>query len=175
MSCFEHSLLSPFRLVLFGKRVRIIPLTHTNFIISCGGGFDQPRKHPKPSHIPPRTLYPNATAEMLAGQNCTLYKSQPEFPFCVPVQDNVYGMPSTHTSFWEADQTSLSLGPSATALPVSTATQIAVCDGWSRGGGLTDIWRAVAYWLAVNRCRKLLHQFVRGIHDFSVSMAIVSG
>src|ERR1035441_5222566 len=54
-SCFEHSLLSKFRLALFGKRVRIIPLTNTNFIISCGGGFDEPRKHFKPSHTPPYT------------------------------------------------------------------------------------------------------------------------
>src|ERR1039458_6909655 len=54
-SCFEHSLLSKLRLALFGKRVRIIPLTNTNFIISCGGGFDEPRKHFKPSHTPPHT------------------------------------------------------------------------------------------------------------------------
>src|SRR5664280_59603 len=54
-SCFEHSLLSKLRLALFGKRVRIIPLTNTNFIISCGGGFDEPRKYFKPSHTPPHT------------------------------------------------------------------------------------------------------------------------
>ena len=69
----EHSLLSLFRLALFRKRVRIIPFTNTNFIISCDGGFDEPRKHFKPSHSPPHTTYVNARGEMLSGQNCTLY------------------------------------------------------------------------------------------------------